>query len=71
MVQRLRAARPGPDFTISLRTSDEGRDSGALRDRLAAYKAAGIQHLLVAPEERELDVYLAAVERVARSAEGL
>jgi len=32
---------------------------------------AGIQHLLVAPEERELDVYLAAVERVARSAEGL
>jgi probable F420-dependent oxidoreductase len=71
MVQRLRAARPGPDFTISLRSSDEGRDSGALRDRLAAYKAAGIQHVLVAPEERDLDVYLAAVERVARSAEGL
>jgi probable F420-dependent oxidoreductase len=71
MVHRLRAARPEPAFAISLRTSDEGRDSGALHDRLAAYKAAGVQHVLVAPEERELDVYLSAVERVARSAEGL
>ena len=42
-----------------------------LRERLAAYKVAGIQHLLVAPEERELEEYLAAVERVARSAEGM
>jgi probable F420-dependent oxidoreductase len=71
MVQRLRAGRPDPAFTISLRCSDEGRDSGALSDRLAAYQAAGVQHVLVAPEERELDVYLAAVERVARCAEGL
>jgi hypothetical protein len=30
-----------------------------------------VQHVLVAPEERELDVYLTAVERVARSAEGI
>ena len=71
MVQRLRAGRPDAAFTISLRTSDEGRDSGALRGRLEAYKAAGVQHVLVAPEERELDVYLTAVERVARCAEGI
>ncbi|HEX4173507.1 MAG TPA: hypothetical protein VHY82_13640, partial [Acetobacteraceae bacterium] len=71
MVQRLRAGRPDSGFTISLRTSDEGRNTGALRARLEAYKAAGIQHVLVAPEERGLDEYLTAVERVARCAEGL
>jgi hypothetical protein len=42
-----------------------------LRARLEAYKAAGIGHVLVAPEERGLDEYLAAVERVARCAEGV
>ena len=42
MVQRLRAERPDAVFTISLRTSDEGRDTGALRGRLEAYKAAGV-----------------------------
>jgi hypothetical protein len=42
MVQRLRAGRPDAGFAISLRTSDEGRDSGALLGRLEAYKAAGI-----------------------------
>jgi alkanesulfonate monooxygenase SsuD/methylene tetrahydromethanopterin reductase-like flavin-dependent oxidoreductase (luciferase family) len=67
MVQRLRAARPDSAFTISLRTAyDDG-----LRDRLEAYKAAGVQHVLVAPEERGLEEYLAAVERVAHCAEGL
>ncbi len=67
VVQRLRASRPEPSFTISLRTAyDDG-----LRGRLEAYKAAGVQHVLVAPEERELEEYLAAVERVARAAEGL
>src|SRR6202162_5084209 len=34
MVQRLRAGRPDAGFAISLRTSDEGRDSGALLGRL-------------------------------------
>jgi len=71
MVKRLRTGRPDAAFAISLRTSDEGRDTGALRGRLEAYKAAGVQHVLVAPEEREIEEYLAAVELVARCAEGL
>ena len=67
IVQRLRASRPEPSFTISLRTAyDDG-----LRGRLEAYKATGVQHVLVAPEERGIEEYLAAVERVARCAEGL
>ena len=48
-----------------------GQDAGALRGKLEAYKAAGVQHVLVAPEIRGLDEYLAAVERVARCAEGM
>ena len=51
MVQRLRAGRPDAAFTISLRTADDGQDAGALRGKLEAYKAAGVQHVLVAPED--------------------
>ena len=36
-----------------------------------AYKAAGVQHVVVAPEERGIEEYLGAVERVARCVEGL
>ena len=66
MVQRLRAGRADAAFAISLRTSAEGSDTGALRGRLEAYKAAGIQHVLIAPEEREIDEYLALALRVAK-----
>ena len=71
MVQRLRAGRPDGGFTVSLRTAYDGKDAGALRGRLDAYKAAGVEHVLVAPEERGIEEYLGAVERVARCAEGL
>jgi len=71
MVQRLRAGRPDGAFTVSLRTAYDGKDVGSLRGRLDAYKAAGVQHVLVAPEERGIEEYLGAVERVARCAEGL
>jgi len=70
IVARLRASRPDAAFTVSVRAPYE-RDVDALRSRLEAYQAAGIQHVLIAPEERELDEYLAAVERVAKCVEGL
>jgi alkanesulfonate monooxygenase SsuD/methylene tetrahydromethanopterin reductase-like flavin-dependent oxidoreductase (luciferase family) len=69
IVHRLRVQRPGPDFTISLRSSWDGRDEDALGARLAAYAAAGVDHVLVEPAERLLDDWLRAVERVARTAE--
>ncbi len=71
IVQRLRAVRPDAGFTISLRIPFNGKDAGELRGRLAGYQAAGIQHVLVTPEERGIEDYLATVERVARCAEGL
>jgi len=71
VVQRLRAVRPEPEFTISLRSSWDGQDDGELRDRLAAYAAAGVQHVLVEPVDREIADWLRTVERVAKMGEGL
>jgi probable F420-dependent oxidoreductase len=66
IVQRLRAERPGADFTISMRTHWNGKDPGELRDRLAAYEAVGVQHVLVAPVNREVDDWDAVIEGVGR-----
>ena len=71
IVQRLRAARPDPGFAVSLRYGWDGRDEGALRARLEAYGAVGVEHVLVEPAERELEDWLAAVERIARAGEGM
>ena len=71
MVQRLHAGRSDGGFTISVRIAYDGKEVGALRGALDAYKAAGVQHVLVAPEERGIEEYLGAVERVARCVEGL
>jgi probable F420-dependent oxidoreductase len=69
LVERLRRARPEPDFAISLRTAWDGRDDGELGARLAAYAEAAVGHVLVEPFERMLDDWLRAVERIAGAAE--
>jgi hypothetical protein len=71
MVARLRAVRPEPNFTISLRTAWDGSDPAELRGRLDAYAAAGIQHVMVEPFARELDDWLGQVERIAKASETL
>jgi probable F420-dependent oxidoreductase len=71
IVARLRAARPDPGFAISVRYGWDGKDDGALAARLAAYRAAGVGHVLAEPAERALDDWLAAVERIARAAEAM
>jgi probable F420-dependent oxidoreductase len=71
IVRRLREQRPEPSFTISLRTSWDGKDDGELGARLAAYAAVPVGHVLVEPAERSLDDWLRAVERIARAAEGV
>jgi probable F420-dependent oxidoreductase len=71
IVRRLREQRPEPEFAISLRYGWEGKDDGALRARLAGYDAAGAEHVLVEPAERELEDWLRTVERVGRAAEGV
>jgi probable F420-dependent oxidoreductase len=71
LVTRLRAERPEPEFAVSLRAAWDGRDDGALRDRLHGYDAVGVGHVLVEPFERELEDWLRAVERVAQAGEGM
>jgi probable F420-dependent oxidoreductase len=71
MVKRLRATRPEAEFTISLRIGCTAENVDELRDKLAAYRDAGIQHVLVAPEDRDIETYLATVEQVWRGWEGL
>ncbi len=70
IVQRLRADRPGAGFTVSMRMQWNGRDQGELRDRVAAYDAVGVQHLLVAPENREVDDWDAVIEGAGRLVSG-
>jgi alkanesulfonate monooxygenase SsuD/methylene tetrahydromethanopterin reductase-like flavin-dependent oxidoreductase (luciferase family) len=71
VVRRLREKRPDPKFTISLRSSWDGKDDAALGARLADYAEAGVGHILVEPTERALDDWLRTVERIARAAEGV
>ena len=71
VVKRLREARPDPGFTISLRSSWDGKDDGELRARLQAYAAAGVQHVLMEPTDRELTDWLRTVERVAMAGVGV
>ncbi|HEY1799174.1 MAG TPA: TIGR03619 family F420-dependent LLM class oxidoreductase [Stellaceae bacterium] len=67
IVRRLRAARPGPDFAISLRAAWDGKDAGVLKARLDGYAAAGVGHVLLEPFDRELEDWLRSVERIAEA----
>jgi probable F420-dependent oxidoreductase len=71
IVERLRRERPDPGFAISLRTGWDGKDAAELHDRLAAFGAAGVGHVLAEPAEREIEDWLRSVERIARAAEGV
>jgi hypothetical protein len=70
IVKRLRAERPDPGFTISMRTHWNGRDEGELRARVSAFAAIGVQHVMVAPENREVDDWDSVIEGVGRIVAG-
>jgi probable F420-dependent oxidoreductase len=55
IVQKLRAARPGEDFTISMRVHWNGHDFGALRDVVDRFAAIGVQHVMIGPQDRNVD----------------
>src|SRR5580700_1262334 len=66
IVKRLRTDRPEPEFTISMRTHWNGKDEGELRERVAAYEEIGVQHILVAPVNREVDDWDEVIEGAGR-----
>jgi len=67
IVARLRRDRPDEGFPISLRTGWDplGMDPGRIVEERAAFAEAGIRHVVSAPWRRELDDWLAAMERLA------
>jgi probable F420-dependent oxidoreductase len=67
-VKRLRAERPGEDFTISVRLACNASTVAGAVDTLKAYADAGIQHVLIAPEDRDLDAYLSTAAAVRSGA---
>src|SRR3984957_5743162 len=66
VVKRLRRDRPEPSFTISVRSHWDGKDVGMMRERGAAYAAAGVQHIMVHPQDREVDEWDTVIEGVGR-----
>jgi len=48
----------------------DGKDVGMLRERVSAYEAAGVQHVMVHPQDREVDDWDTVIEGVGRVAAG-
>ena len=71
MVKRLRGERPDEAFTISLRIGCNAANVAGVRDILGAYSDAGIQHVMAAPEDRDIDTYLATAEAFHKAGAGL
>jgi hypothetical protein len=67
LVHKLRATRPGPDSTISLRTSWDGKNAQALKSRHQAYTQAGSTHVMIEPTDREPPDWLRSVETIAKA----
>jgi alkanesulfonate monooxygenase SsuD/methylene tetrahydromethanopterin reductase-like flavin-dependent oxidoreductase (luciferase family) len=67
IVARLRAERPGEDFTISYRTGwdPQGMDPALIADECAAYADAGVQHVVSAPWRTSGDDWIRSMELLA------
>ena len=55
IVQRLRAERPGSEFTISMRVHWNGQDFGVLRAAVDGYAEIGVEHIMIGPVDRNVD----------------
>lgn len=62
LIARLRAERPGKDFTVSMHIQWDGTDRGVLRALVDSYAAIGVEHLLIAPQDRNVDDWDAVIE---------
>ena len=63
----LRAARPEPEFTISLRTGwdPQGMEHDRIRAEIEEYAEAGIEYVVSAPWRTDLDSWLRSMELLA------
>jgi probable F420-dependent oxidoreductase len=67
IVERLRRDRPEPSFTFSARTGwdPQGMDPDLIREEDAAFEAAGVQHMVAAPWQKDLDGWLRSMDLLA------
>jgi hypothetical protein len=67
VVARIRRDHPDPAFPVSLRTGwdPQGMDPGLIREELAAFTEAGIQHVVSAPWRKTLDEWLVSMDLLA------
>ena len=49
-----------------MRTHWNGKDHGELRERVAAYAAVGVQHIMVHPLDRDIDDWDEVIEGAGR-----
>jgi probable F420-dependent oxidoreductase len=68
IIARLRHDRPEPEFTISLRHHWDGKDDGELRARLGAYAEVGVQHVMIHPQNRDIDDWDRVIDGAGRAA---
>jgi probable F420-dependent oxidoreductase len=71
MVKPLRSERPDPAFAISVRVTCSADTVAGMRDTLRAYSDAGIQHVMGAPQDRDIDGYFGTVEAFREAGEGV
>ena len=66
-VAAVRAVRPDPEFTISLRLTWDGLSSDLddCRRQIDGYLAAGVQQVVIAPSQTTREGWLKSVERLA------
>lgn len=66
-IEALRAERPEPAFTISLRTGwdPRGMEHDRIRDERERYEAAGVGYVVAAPWRNALDDWLRSMEELA------
>ncbi len=67
VVERIRRDHPAADFPISLRTGwdPQGMDHGRIGEEYAAFAEAGVQHVVAAPWQRDLDSWLRSMDQLA------
>mgnify|MGYP003548886057 FL=1 len=67
IVKRLRAERPDPAFVISMRTQWDPQldDPNSILDEVEGYTAAGVDHVVAHPRQRDAENYLRSMEQLA------
>jgi probable F420-dependent oxidoreductase len=66
-VARIRRDRPEPEFTISVRTGwdPQGMGPDEIRAERDAFEDAGVQHVVAAPWQKDLDSWLRSMDQLA------